>query len=821
MLRVGDVQGAREPVTAGERHNHMRALPALFVTVALVASGCSDDGPGSALLGTTPLAGGSATTPLPGGGTTAGRFVRALTPFADCSAFLEHVKAVARERVGPYGLDGAQTYWALDDVIMEETVPAADMASGSEGGGQDAPSALSDTGGDSADPDGSFTGTNVQELGIDEPDIIKTDGDRILVVSEHRLSFVDISGDEPVLTDQITLPEGWGHELFFAGDRALLFTNSGSWGVPMPVGPIIDTIDGTIDETIDSVGGDDSETESAPPDTIDETTIDDYYRPDSNTPAALVLEVDLSDPSNLSISASMRIEGRYLSARAFGDTVRLAVSSGPDQLPWVYPQSQTGEERATQTNREIIDDSTLEDWIPSYQLTSSNVDDEAPLLACDRMHHPADFSGFEVISVIELDLAVGLENGFDRNDSVGVLAGGQTIYSSSDRFYVATTKWTGADLTLDDAAVRQWSDDYETDLHAFAIAPGTRTEYVASGSVPGSLLNQFSLDEYQGYLRAITTDGSPWDDRNQSETSLVVLQEQGDRLVPVGEVGGIGKGEQLYSARLIDDVGFAVTFRQTDPFYVLDLSDPTDPRIAGELKIPGVSTYLHPIGDHMVLGIGQDATEEGRTTGLKLSLFDVSDPARPREVSVWTMPDSYSPAENDHRAFQTFGSTAIVPVQNWNSPFNGVILFDIGDAITEIGHVSHVADVVAESDCRVLTGDDVPEDSELWWLINDPSVRLQLCDADDRGGWGTSYCETTPTDEIGYWYIDESALDETLTRLGATPDDRFEMCFPNDPYQEQIQRSLVADGTLWTMSLSTLQANDLATLDPITTFGLR
>ncbi len=777
----------------------MRALPALLVSVALVASACSDDGPGSALLGTTPLgtthpAGGSATTVVAGGGTGSGtgRFMRALTPFADCGAFLEHVKDVARERVGPYGLEGAQTYWALDDVVMEEMAPAADMASDGQAGRQDALSTLPNTGG--ADQDGSFTDTNVQELGIGEPDIIKTDGDRILVVSDNRLSFVDISGDEPALTDQITLPEGWGHELFFAGDRALLFTNTGSWGVPMPVEPISDT--------------------------IDEITIDDYYRPDSYAPAALVLEVDLSDSNNLSIAASMRIEGQYLSARAFGDTVRLAVSSGPGQLPWVYPQSQNGEDRATETNREIIDESTLEDWIPSYQLTSSNVDDEAPLLACDRMHHPADFSGFEVISVIELDLAVGLENGFDRNDSVGVLAGGQTIYSSSDRFYVATTKWTGADLTLDDAAVRQWSDAYETDLHAFAIAPGTRTEYVASGSVPGSLLNQFSLDEYQGYLRAITTDGSPWDEGNQSETSLVVLQEQGDRLVPVGAVGGIGKGEQLYAARLMDDVGFAVTFRQTDPFYVLDLSDPSNPRIAGELKIPGVSTYLHPVGDHMVLGIGQDATEEGRTTGLKLSLFDVSDPAQPRQVSVWTMPDSYSPAENDHRAFQMFGSTAIVPVQSRNSQFNGVILFDIGDAITEIGRVSHVADVVAASDCRVLTSDDVPEDSELWWLVNDPSIHLQLCDADSRGGWGDSYCEITPAAEIRYWYVDETEVD-VIASLGATPDDRFEICYPNDYYQAQIQRSLVADGTLWTMSPTDLQANDLASLQPIVRFGLR
>ncbi len=628
----------------------MRALPAILVSVALVAAACSNDSPSSAPNTTVPDGQPTVTDPpgttspgtaAPGTtspGTGTGQFVRALTPFADCSAFLDHVKAVARERVGPYGLDGGPVYWFEDDIMVDEMAateePAAQISGDSDGA---AP--LPATSGDdsTAGSDESFTGTNVQELGIDEPDIIKTDGDRILVVSENRLSYVDISGAEPVLTDQITLGEGWGHELFFMGDRALLFTNGGNWGFPMPVEPLDDNATDTDAE--EQFADDPNSVEPG----------GEFAEPEYYGPAALVYEIDLSDPDNLSVSGSMRIEGQYLSARAIGNSVRLAVSSGPNQLPWVYPQSEAGEQRATDTNREIIDESTLDDWLPSYELTGNGVSDAGPLLACGRMQHPAEFSGFEVISVLDLDLSSGLATSFDPNSPVGVLAGGQTIYSSNDRFYVATTKWAGADLASDETLRRSWSENYETDLHAFAIAPGEPTEYVASGTVRGSLLNQFSLDEYQGYLRVIGTDGSPWDDRNQSETRLVVLQEQDDRLVAVGEVDGIGKGEQLFSARLMDDIGFAVTFRQTDPFYVLDLSEPTDPRIAGELKIPGVSTYLHPVGDHMVLGIGQDATEEGFQTGLKLSLFDVSDPSDPREVSVWTLPDSNSPAEWDHR----------------------------------------------------------------------------------------------------------------------------------------------------------------------------
>jgi hypothetical protein len=799
----------------------MRALPAFLVSVALVASACSDDAPISAPGTTAPGSGSTVTNPLgtdagqSGSGTGSsgtGQFLRALTPFADCNAFLDHVKSVARDRVGPYGLDGGPRYFMEDDVMI------ADMAN--EGGRPDATSAPAESPVSAGDQDssgasgsdGSFTGTNVQELGIDEPDIIKTDGDRILVVSENQLSYIDISGPEPVLTDQITLDEGWGHELFFLGDRALLFTNGGSWGWggPIPIEPMLDM------PTLDESGDADAQF-------AEEPIGDAVYPPEPyHGPAAVVYEIDLSDPNNLSVSGSMRIEGQYLSARAIDNHVRLAVSSGPNQLPWVYPQSQNGEQRATETNRAIIDESTLDDWIPSYELTGSDVSDGGPLLACGGMHHPAEFAGFDVISVLDLDLSSGLATSFDPNDAVGVLAGGQTIYSSNDRFYVATTKWAGADLATDEARLREWSDDYETDLHAFAIAPGEPTRYVASGTVRGSLLNQFSLDEYQGYLRVIGTDGSPWDDRNQSETRLVVLDEQADRLVAVGEVGGIGKGEQLFSARLMDDIGFAVTFRQTDPFYVLDLSEPTNPRISGELKIPGVSTYLHPIGDRMVLGIGQDATEQGVQTGLKLSLFDVSNPNDPREVSVWTMPNANSPAEWDHRAFQIFGSTAIVPVQDWNNQFNGVILFEIGDTITEIGRVSHLDDdAVVSTDCRLLSTDDVPQDTELWWMANEPSIRLQLCDANDRGGWGVGYCETIPVDEIRYWFGDEAQGDEVIATLGATPDDRFEICYPDDYYQEQIQRSLVADGVLWTMSRTDLQANEFTTLDPIVQFSIR
>jgi hypothetical protein len=763
----------------------MRSITPILAVCALVGAACTGGDSPSATDDTSEV----------GGGGSGGRFVRALVPFDNCDTLLDHLKSSARDRVGAYGLNGEGPIWGggieFDefataemsaesmDVPVELAEPAPEPAAdGALGGNSD---------------NGEFSTTNVQEVGVDEPDIVKTDGNRIVTISENTLTVVDVTGAGEV-TGRLQLPEGWDHELFFAGDRAIVLTNGGNWGHPMPV---------------DFIEGDDLDADA------DESDI----APEQNSQAALVFEIELTGAP--SIVASMRIEGRYLSARAIGDTVRLAIASGPDQLPWLYPSGPASEERALDANRGVIDDSTLDDWLPSYELEADGVDQDGQLLACDRMHRPAEFAGFDVVSVVDVSLAEGLVGGFASRDSVGVLAGGDTIYSSTDRFYVATTTWADPELEGDADAIREWSEDFRTDLHAFSIAPGEPTRYVASGSVPGTLLNQFSIDEHDGFVRVLTTDGSPWDESNLSETQLTVLAEQSDQLIEVGQVAGLGRGEQLYSARLLDDVGFAVTFRQIDPFYVLDLSDPTDPTIAGELKIPGFSTYLHPVGDDRVLGLGQAATEDGSTTGLKLSLFDVSDPSNPRELSVWTVPNANSPAEYDHRSFQMWGSTAIVPVQSWSGTFNGAIVFEIGDSITEIGRITHADTTRSRSDCRPLAVDDVPAESEFFWILQDGYTQVQLCGQDDVGGLGGTYCDPIPFDELRYWFGDEAAGDAALARLGAVPGDRIEICHPETDWTQSIQRSVIIDGTLWTLTPQALQANDLETLAFVSQVELR
>jgi len=170
----------------------------------------------------------------------------------------------------------------------------------------------------------------------------------------------------------------------------------------------------------------------------------------------------------------------------------------------------------------------------------------------------------------------------------------------------------------------------------------------ATGKVPGATLNQFSFDEWKGDLRVATTIGGRSSfviGSNGSDEQVSDVYILGKNLEIKGSVKDLGKTERIYSVRFIEDRGYVVTFRQTDPFYVLDLSNGNSPQLKGELKIPGYSSYLHPIDSHLVLGVG-------RESDVKLSLFDVSDPQNPKEVSKYTLSGEYwSEAMDNHHAF--------------------------------------------------------------------------------------------------------------------------------------------------------------------------
>lgn len=617
----------------------IKRLVGVVAVLALAATACNVD----VGVGTT-----SSTRPRTTG--TSGSEPRvilashSLETFDACADFLDYVISRAVDLVGPYGLeDPVWGPWLAGDRVFEGD------------GAAEAPATTVPSQG------GSFSGTNVQVEGVDEPDMVKTDGERIVLISEGFLIVVDVTGDEPEEMGRLRLDNLAVQSFFLAGDTVLLFGSS--WiSHPIPL----------------------AEGDSA-------------FAPITQSPTVQLIEVDISgDPE---IRRTMTIDGSFISGRMVGDAVRLVITSGPVGFEWSYPSGSglRAERKAIEENKEIIRNSSKENWIPYYVVADADgeVRDEGTLFDCDRARHPDEFSGMDMLTVLTVDLGAGLEVA----DATGVLATGNTVYASPDALYVATQGWD----------TWQWAriapdgdrpDTVTTEIHKFDISDPTVTEYRASGEVDGFLLNQFSMDENEGLLRvASTTSPNWWGSGFDSESMVTVLHEVSGELVRVGRVEGLGETEQIYSVRFLGDIGYVVTFRQTDPLYTIDLSDPTNPTVAGELEILGYSAYLHPLADGLLMGVGQDATETGRIQGTQVSTFDVSDPSDPRRVDTYTLSEgSNSQVEYDHHAFLYWDPErlAMVPVQQWQWDDKGEDVFfgAVGLEVGAAGELREVAKVV-------------------------------------------------------------------------------------------------------------------------------
>ncbi|MBN1172864.1 MAG: beta-propeller domain-containing protein, partial [Micromonosporaceae bacterium] len=396
---------------------------------------------------------------------------------------------------------------------------------------------------------------------------------------------------------------------------------------------------------------------------------------------ALVL-VDLSDRPT--VLGTYEMEGRIVDARQVGTTARVVVTSTPS------------------VKASAIDDSTVEDWLPEYSVTEDG-HRTTNRVACESVRHPAAYSGSSLLSVLTFDLAA---KKLGTGDPVTIVADGQTVYSTANNLYVATTnQWNLASKT----------ETVETTVYQFDIAGSKKPEYIAAGCVPGVLLNQYSMSEWNGHLRLATTQQAkivvndpatgeeatpgrraritaPADTATvrPSESSVSVLRRDGGKLVVAGKVGGLGKGERIYSVRFAQDAGYVVTFRQTDPLYTVDLRDPKNPRVLGELELTGYSAYLHPLDGNLLIGVGQEATTQGRLQGTLVSLFDVSDLSTPKRLAKYEVRLGSSEAEFDPHAFLYWAktSTLVIPVSKAGRSA-AVVLSISGTLITERGTIEH------------------------------------------------------------------------------------------------------------------------------------
>ena len=572
---------------------------------------------------------------------------RSLRAFSSCPALVQYARAHGTQAVG--------TGWVPPAAVGAPVVRPVQGQPVAEGVAPQATAAPTDG---KTDAGTEFSTTNVQEEGVDEPDVVKTNGKVIFAVANGHLYAVDARSDPPRLLGSLTLAEGSGHELLLHGDTLLVLQNA--WLPDDPVQPPTDQPPGVARPLLYPIG----------------------------RAVTRLTEVDVSDPAKMKILRTERADGSYVTARRNGDTARIVLVSQPQVIAEVARVSASTEAATITQRRRLVRRARLARWRPvSYFRNRRKATGRVhPLVACHDVRHPPQFSGLDTVTVLTVDLSKGLPS----VDSDAIMSDADVVYGSPRRLYVSTRRWL-APQVLDDAQ----PPPLTTRIHAFDVTDANSTSYVGSGEVQGFLLNQFAMSEDNGVLRVASTSEPSWWNGSPTTPPESFVTTLSGSLNQLGRVGELGKGQRIYAVRFIGDTGYVVTFRQIDPLYTIGLADPAHPRVLGELELAGYSAYLHPIGKDLLLGVGQDAGSTGRTTGTQLSLFDVSDPAKPTRLTSYAVgQNANSSAEFDHHAFLYWGpeKLAVIPVQIYNedgSGFAGAIGFHVDrSAIAEAGRIS-------------------------------------------------------------------------------------------------------------------------------------
>ena len=474
----------------------------------------------------------------------------------------------------PYNND---FYYLEDDFVMAESAEESTGASEPTDSGAELKSA------DSADE---ASETNVQVAGVDEADIVKNDLEYIYVLKDNTVKIISAyPAEEMEELDEVTFDDGdfWPTDMYVDGDRLVV-----------------------LGETYASIY-EEANGEPQPFEEDVEVAIDyDYSYWDWDT-LTKVYVFDISDRSDVELMRSVVFEGYYESSRKVDDMVYLVVER--------YESYYSYE-----------DDWDENEILPLYY--DSTEGDIETITGCgDVWYYPGvDTTEYLILAAIPVE-----DSKAEVTEEV-ILGSSGDVYSSRDNLYVAEYSsnydWWGWD--------DYGSDDEESIIHKFALNEGD-IAYEGEGRVPGSVLNQFSMDEQNGYFRVATTIGDVWS--GDSTNNLYILDEE---MNLTGSVEGIAPGEEIYSVRFMGDRAYMVTFKKVDPFFVIDVADPTSPEVLGELKIPGYSDYLHPYGDDYVIGFGKDTVEAEEDNwwgtpfawyqGLKIAMFDVSDLENPKEL---------------------------------------------------------------------------------------------------------------------------------------------------------------------------------------------
>jgi beta propeller domain-containing protein len=461
------------------------------------------------------------------------------------------------------------------------------------------------------------SGTNVQVAGVDEADIVKTDGRWVYLAANGALRILEAM--DPKVVSVTRLP-GSVRDLFVEGDRAVVYSSSKAAKKPCTYG---------YDCTF---AGDDSAT------TI--TVLD----LESRAAPRVVRTIELSG----SLITSRRIGTAVHTVVADGDAEEPAYTTWPDDLQTCGTREEVVRAKFADLKRQN------EKSIRASTRTLPTMKENGMARAlCDGVLRTASGDGKSFTTVVSFDLADDAR----QAHAAMIQSRPGAVFASAAALYLAVGRrkhhgrnpWYSFYPNVDEVS----------EVHKLRIGRDPEaTRYVGSGIVPGHVLNQFAMDEWFGYLRIATTSGKVPDPEVKSSVS--VLAEGDDRnLVRVGAITDIAPGEDIRAVRFDDDRGYVVTFKKTDPLFVIDLHDPADPQILGELKIPGFSTYIHRIDRDHLLSIGFDADDKGSFAfydGVILQLFDVTEPTAPKLLHKEKIGSrgSTSEAATNHLAFNYF-----------------------------------------------------------------------------------------------------------------------------------------------------------------------
>jgi len=445
-----------------------------------------------------------------------------------------------------------------------------------------------------------FSQTNIQVAGVDEADIVKTDGKYVYALAQEGLQIIEAyPGEEAKLLSTTEYPDFYTNEMFVDDDRLLVF------------GSLSYNFDEEIGKPVS-----------------DELSVMPYY-----LDTMAVRLYDISDRSNPQLVKQAEFEGAYVTSRKIDDYVYFVVNT--------YPR---------------FEEYTCADIVPWYRESADSaageLEDFSPVAECSEVAYIEPIQAENFITVASLSMA-------DPDEAVAkevVVGSGQNVYASPENLYVAQSKWP----------TFYWYGDYDPSAETsvvtrFSLDKG-RIEYQAAGEVPGHILNQFSMDEYDNYFRIATTIGEVWNTDTKSQNNIYILNQDMER---VGGLEDLAPGESIYSARFMGERGYLVTFKKIDPLFVIDLSDHSNPQVLGKLKIPGYSDYLHPYDENHIIGVGKNTIEAEEDLkaereldfswhqGVKLAIFDVSDVANPIEMHKEIIGDrgTDTPVLYNHKAF--------------------------------------------------------------------------------------------------------------------------------------------------------------------------